>query len=71
MVSYKAYIDDEWTPFLEELYTTGREKWAYLAPDDETDRQQLRRFCRQAHQFERHFLSVYSEYCDAVCRSGQ
>ena len=71
VVSYKAYINDEWTPFLEELYTTGREKWEYLVPDDETDRQQLRRLCKQAHQFERHFLSIYSKYSDAVYRSRQ
>jgi hypothetical protein len=60
---YRACINDEWTGFLEELYERGRNEWGYQVPENQGDRERLRRLCEQALGFENHFLSLYREYC--------
>ena len=45
-----------------EIYTFCHEEWHYLIPPGEYDRLRLRTICERTLSFERHFLTVYSQY---------
>jgi len=59
---YRHAINDEWAPFLEELYEWGNRRWQYLVPVQAEERQHLRALCTQALAFENHYLQEYKKY---------
>lgn len=59
---YRELIQDEWTPFIEEMYTSGNQRWHYLVPEKAEERQRMRSLCEQALAFERHYLNAYQAY---------
>jgi len=69
-VRYRQYIDDEWAPFLEDLYDSCRRVWGYVVPEEARDRGRLRALCRQYLQFEDHFLAVYRRFVLAALQGG-
>jgi predicted nucleotidyltransferase len=68
LAAYTKSIGDEWTTFLETLYTKCKLAWGYRIPDGQSDRQILRDLCRQALIFENHYLTIYREYLLAQLR---
>jgi len=60
---YETEVGDEWTDFIKELYEVGRNQWVQVIPEDEAAQRQFRRWCEQALEFERHFLTIYQDYC--------
>ncbi len=67
---YRQYINDDWAPFLGDLYDMCRRRWSYLVPDTAEDRNALRVLCRQYLQFEHHFLTVYKDFVLAELRGN-
>jgi Predicted nucleotidyltransferases len=67
---YRQYINDQWAPFLEELYEWGNRRWHYLVPQQPAERQHLRALCTQALAFENHYLQEYRHYLQAQQKSG-
>jgi RimJ/RimL family protein N-acetyltransferase len=61
-VLYRQEIGDEWSGFLECVYLSCRERWEYLVPEGETDREELRALCQRMLPFERHYLTLYKEF---------
>jgi len=59
---YRHSIGDEWSSLLEEISFVCRDKWQYLIPEAECDRQRLRALCERTLNFEQHFLSIYKPY---------
>jgi hypothetical protein len=66
--SYKDYVNDDWTGFLEEMYEWGRERWGYHIPEDEVERDRLRELCKRTLAFENHYPCIYREYLLAQLR---
>jgi len=60
--AYGEVIADEWTIFLQEVYTKCCQVWEYRVPDDTSDRVTLESLCRRMIIFENHYLSVYKAY---------
>jgi predicted nucleotidyltransferase len=56
---YRQHIADEWTPFLEAVYETCRNRWAYTIPDEAAGRAELRALCQQALGFENRYIRTY------------
>lgn len=67
---YRQHVDDEWAPFLEDLYDTCRREWGYLVPERAEDRGKLRALCRQYMRFENYFLTVYKDFVLAELRGS-
>ena len=63
---YRRDIGDEWTEFLQQLYTICRAH--YHPPKDPATRGELRNLGRQALAFENHFLGVYRSYLLSILR---
>lgn len=59
---YRQSVNDQWAPFLEELYERCRSEWRYLIPTSEQDRAALRAICQRALDFENHFLQIYKQF---------
>ncbi|GCE28666.1 hypothetical protein KDA_41500 [Dictyobacter alpinus] len=59
---YRAHINDEWTQFIEDVYTWGNQRWHYLIPEALAERQRLRSLCQQALAFEQHYIQHYRNY---------
>jgi hypothetical protein len=59
---YRAWIGDEWTPFVTDVYELCRRKWNYLVPHDAAERARLRELCRRSLAFENHFFGHYRAY---------
>ncbi len=57
LAAYREAIHDEWTPFLDQLYSLCRQAWGYRVPVDPDDRQVLRELCAQTLAFENHYLN--------------
>ncbi len=68
---YHQYINDEWSSFLEDLTAFCQQKWHYLLPETEVDRQHLRSLCERALDFEEHFLTHYKLYLLAQLQSEE
>ena len=67
---YRDCINDEWTPFIETLYASGKLQWRYLIPEDTADRALLRTLCKETLAFENHYLTLYRDYLLALLRIG-
>lgn len=67
---YRQYINDEWAPFLEDLYDACRREWGYRVPEKAGERGRLRALCRQYPRFEDHFLTVYRRFVLAALQEG-
>ena len=65
---YAECINDEWTPFIQEVFERCRYQWEQRVPDDREGRRQLREICKQTLAYENHFLSVCREYLLAKLR---
>ncbi len=65
---YAECINDEWTPFVQEVFKKCRYQWEQRVPKDEEGQRQLREICRQMLAYENHFLSVFREYLLAKLR---
>lgn len=59
---YKTHIDDQWTTLVEQVYEQCRNRWNYLIPDEEAERQILRSLCQDALEFSNHYLRVYRNF---------
>ncbi|HEY0754436.1 MAG TPA: nucleotidyltransferase domain-containing protein [Ktedonobacteraceae bacterium] len=59
---YREHVHDEWTGFIEEMYTSGNRRWRYLVPAEQEECQRLRALCEQTLAFEKHFLRAYQSY---------
>jgi hypothetical protein len=59
---YGELIADEWTTFLQDVYIQCDRQWAYLVPDDGSDRMVLKCLCRQMIACENHSLSIYKTH---------
>ena len=59
---YAECINDEWTPFVQEVFEKCRYQWEQSVPTDEEGRGQLREICKQTLAYENHFLTVFREY---------
>lgn len=59
---YKEYINDKWTGLIEEINDKCINQWEYLLPQKTSDRVRLRTLCKQALEFENHFLIIYKDY---------
>ncbi|MCB0062563.1 MAG: hypothetical protein KDE19_10630 [Caldilineaceae bacterium] len=59
---YRHHVNDEWAPFLEELYEQCRNEWRYLIPTGARERAALRAICQRALAFENHFLQIYKQF---------
>jgi len=68
-LAYEQYINDEWSPLLNELYRTCRSRWNYLLPERDEDRQYLREMCERTLDFENYFMSVYTAFVITELRS--
>jgi predicted nucleotidyltransferase len=68
--SYKRSIGDEWTAFLETLYTNGKIAWRYRIPESHFERQILRDLCKKALDFENYYLALYRDYLLDQLHSG-
>jgi predicted nucleotidyltransferase len=58
---YRRFINDEWSPLLEDIYHYCRATWMYLLPERERDRRLLRTMCERTLAFERYFVGVYRQ----------
>ncbi|MGG6269962.1 hypothetical protein ACQ4M3_41760 [Leptolyngbya sp. AN03gr2] len=56
---YKTRINDQWTNLVEQVYEQCRNRWNYLIPEGETERQKLRSMCQDALEFSNYYLSAY------------
>lgn len=52
---YAEHVDDEFTPWVQELFDWGRSRWHYQIPVDEDERARLRNLCVRALAWERDF----------------
>jgi len=59
---YRQYVGDEWTPFLDTVFTRCRDEWRYQLPEQAGDRDILRGLCERYLAFENHFLSTYRDF---------
>ena len=59
---YKKYINDEWTNLVEQVYELCRNRWHYLIPEAQGDRQTLRLMCLNTLKFSNYFLSRYHNF---------
>ena len=60
--AYQTYIGDEWTDFVQQVYTQCKEVWLYQLPESAEARQQLHGLCGRMLNFENHFLSRCREW---------
>ena len=67
---YRQHINDEWAPFLEEVYARCRREWGYHIPEDAHGRATLRALCGRYLAFENHFLTAYKGFVLATLRDG-
>ncbi|GCE21261.1 hypothetical protein [Dictyobacter kobayashii] len=66
---YRQYVNDEWSDFVEEVYSWGNQRWHYLIPEQPEERRRLRKLCQQALAFEQHYLDLYVRYLQAEIAS--
>lgn len=59
---YRQHIAGAWVPFLSTVYERCRNHWDYAIPVDAAGRAALRALCRQALDFENHYLARYRAY---------
>lgn len=59
---HREHINDEWSDFIEKLYTTCKSEWGYIVPMDATEREWLEQMCVRMLDFENHFLSILREW---------
>lgn len=59
---YREAIGDEWAPWLDDLYDTGRQRWEYRVPADPAGRRHLRDLCGPMLAFENHYLRLYRHF---------
>ena len=67
---HRQVINDQWSPFLENVYTKCRTDWHYLIPTPEQERNELAEICRTALAFENYFLTVYKGFLLSELASG-
>jgi hypothetical protein len=54
--AYQMYIGDEWTEFVQQVYTQCKQAWHYQLPSTAKARRLFRRLCAKMLAFENHFL---------------
>ena len=59
---YQKHINDEWAPYLNEVWQTCRQRWEYRLPESPAERRRLRSLCERTLGFENHYLSVTGAY---------
>ena len=59
---YLTQINDQWTHLVEQVYEHCRNRWNYLIPNKDTDRQMLRSLCQETLGFSNHYLAVYENH---------
>ncbi|EKU97663.1 hypothetical protein Lepto7375DRAFT_6895 [Leptolyngbya sp. PCC 7375] len=59
---YKTQINDQWTTMVEQVYEQCRNRWHYLIPEGEADRQILQSLCWHALDFSNHYLTIYRNF---------
>ena len=59
---YKTQINDQWTTLVDQVYEQCRNRWNYLIPDGDAERQILRSLCQSALEFSNHYLMVYRDF---------
>jgi hypothetical protein len=59
---YKTQIHDQWTGLVEQVYEQCRNRWNYLIPNEEADRQKLRSLCQNALEFSNYYMMVYRDF---------
>ena len=57
VLAYQRYVGDDWTEFVQQAYTLGKETWHYQLPERPKARRQFRGLCAQMLNFENHFLT--------------
>ncbi len=67
---YKTQINDQWTTLVEQVYEQCRNRWNYLIPEGEVERQILQSLCRNALDFSNHYLSIYRNFVLHELREG-
>jgi hypothetical protein len=60
--AYREAIGDPWAPFVERVYTLGKQQWGYRVPERAADRALLRGLCTRMPTFENHYLVVYRSW---------
>ena len=55
--AYQRHVGDEWTDFVQQIYTRCKEVWLYQLPQSAEARQHLHDLCGRMVDFENHFLS--------------
>jgi hypothetical protein len=68
---YRQEIGDEWSDFLERVYTRCRGQWQYLIPGDDAGREELRALCERMSAFERYYLGVYRRFLLGELKAGE
>lgn len=59
---YRRHINDEWAPFVEDVYQKGNREWGYSVPTEQRDRAVLRDLCARMLAFENHYLTIHLDY---------
>lgn len=59
---YRTHIGDEWIDHIEGVYRLCRNSWAYLVPENATDRQRLRTLCEHELAFEKAFVPRFQAF---------
>lgn len=59
---HKECINDAWSDFLIEAFTTCNTLWKYRVPEDPQAQAELAALCRKMLDYENHFLGVYREF---------
>lgn len=59
---YRREVGDGWTELVVQTHDLCRNRWRYGIPADDHDRSLLREICRQALDFQNHFLLLYRDY---------
>jgi|SRR5450432_363929 Polymerase beta, Nucleotidyltransferase len=56
---YQRYINDEWAPFIQEIYARCKLAWHYAIP---VEKSALRTLCGHTLAFENHFMAEYKTF---------
>lgn len=67
---YRAWIHDEWTSLIEEMYLWGNTRWQYGIPQQPAEQRHLRELCAQTLALENHYVQLYRRYLEAEREQG-
>jgi predicted nucleotidyltransferase len=60
--NYKKYVNDKWTPYVEQAYRFIRQELEYKLPQQERHKKEMRDLCFKLLKFERNFIKEYEQF---------